>query len=313
MGPENEINESKTMEQQGTEKTNYNKHGLEKNSMDGIMDSTRDAYFASLADWYRQMAATQLLTNYMCFNYNCQVLAQMNRPASPPVTVRARVVRPRFTHFHWYNEQESREIVQRYGGKDALAAPFWKRITAEMIDAFIMLVIKIIFLFTLFYVFQVDLEKVFGKNSNKQRGIFLTVFNVSINFKLYSDFLVVVILTKLLMCCYDCLWTFSCGATPGKQIMRLRVLYVEAVVPRRHVIVPIFYIFQMLHESYWVKLYPAESLTLTRAFIRAFTKNFVVTLFFPICLNLIFLRNNRTTYDIISKTIVVEAQSGAIR
>lgn len=302
MGQENEINESKTTEQQENEKTNYNNHGLEKNPMNDIMESTRDAYYASLADWYKQMAATQLLTNYMCFNYNCQVLAQMNRP----VTVRTRIVRPRFKNFHWYNEQESREIVQRYGGKDAVAAPFWKRITAEMIDAFIMLIIKIIFLFTLFYVFQVDLEKVFGKNSHKQKGIFLSVFNVSINFKLYSDFLVVVILTKLLMCCYDCLWTFSHGATPGKQIMRLRVLYVEAVVPRQHVIIPIYYIFQLLHQSYWVKLYPADSLTLTRAFIRAFTKNFVVTLFFPICLNLIFLRNNRTTYDIISKTIVVQ-------
>lgn len=304
MGQENETNESKEMEQPGTEMTNFNNYGLDKNSMGDVKDSTRDAYFASLADWYRQMAAAQMLTNYMCFNYNSQVMAQINRP----VIVRARVVRPRFRHFHWYSEQESREIVQRYGGKDAVAAPFWKRITAEMIDAFIMLIVKIIFLFTLFYVFQVDLEKVFGKNSHKQKGIFLSVFNVSINFKLYSDFLVVVIMTKLLMCCYDCLWTYTYGATPGKQIMRLRVLYVEAVVPRNQAIIPVFYIFKLLHESYWVKLYPAESLTLSRAFIRAFAKNFVVTLFFPICLNLIFLRNNRTTYDIISKTIVIETQ-----
>lgn len=267
--------------------------------------STRDAYFASLADWYKEMAYLKMLTSYMYINYNCQILAQLQRSQ---LIMQHRIRRPRFHHFHWYHQHEQWEIVRYYGGKDAIAASFWKRITAEMIDAIIMLIVKIIFLSILFNVLHFDLELIFGKNSNQRSGIFLSVFEVSIDFvKLSSDFIAIIILTKFMMCIYDCLWiTLNYGATPGKQIMGLRVLYVEAVVPRQRVARPIFHIFQTQREPFWVKLYPGESPTLLRSFIRTVVKNIVVTLFFPTCFILIFLRNNRTTYDIISKTIVVE-------
>lgn len=274
--------------------------------------STRDAYFASLADWYKEMAHMKRLMSYMYINYNCQIMAQLQRSRS--MMQQQRIRRPQFQRFHWYNQQEQWQIVRHYGGRDAIAASFWKRIAAEMIDAIIMLTVKIILLSILFYEFQFDFKFVFGKNTNQLSGIFLSAFDVSIDFvKLSSDFIAIIILTKFMMCIYDCLWiTLNSGATPGKQFMGLRVLYVEAVVPRqrgpRQLARPIFSIFQVQRQPCWVKLYPGESPTLLRSFIRSVAKHIVITLFFPTCFILIFLRNNRTTYDVISKTIVVEAR-----
>lgn len=273
-------------------------------SNDVVKESTRDAYFASLTEWYNQMSAMTMLTNYMYINYNCQILAQLQVNRSQ--ILQERIRRPRFHFFRRYNDREQWEIVRNYGSTDAVAAPLWKRVIAEMIDATIMLIFKIILLIILFKVFQIDIEMVFGKK-HLRGGIFLSVFKLAIDYmRLYSEFIGILLLTKFLMILYDCLWiTYNHGATPGKKIMRLRVLYVEAVLSRPRAL-PIYYVFRIQRETIWVKLYPGESPTLLRSFIRTVAKNLVITLFFPICIILIMLRNNRTSYDIISKTIVVD-------
>lgn len=49
-----------------------------------------------------------------------------------------------------------------------------------------------------------------------------------------------------------------------------------------------------------------------RSFARALIKNLGMTLLFPICVLMVFFKNNRTAYDVLTKTIVVESNSIAV-
>lgn len=123
-----------------------------------------------------------------------------------------------------------------------------------------------------------------------------------------TDLLMVEILTKILVCIYEALWTaqgFSAvgGATPGKRIMGIRIVYVDAVVPigqinaEANIFTP---------SQIRAILYPASNPGFRRALFRAVAKNMLMTLMFPMCFVLLFFRNNRTGYDVMTKTIVVE-------
>lgn len=123
-----------------------------------------------------------------------------------------------------------------------------------------------------------------------------------------SDLLLVEIITKILVCFYEALWTaqgstFVGGATPGKIIMGLRILYVEGVMPLDQ-FPPGF----NLNNSIRMRalLFPAANPGFKRAFLRAIAKNMLMTLMFPMCFVLLFFRHNRTGYDVMTKTIVVE-------
>lgn len=132
---------------------------------------------------------------------------------------------------------------------------------------------------------------------------------------LSSDLLLVEILTKVLVCIYEALWTAHGnsaigGATPGKIIMGIRILYVEAVVPLGQMNVD-----QNFNASTQMRalMYPAANPGFRRALFRAIAKNMLMTLMFPMCFVLLFFRNNRTGYDVMTKTIVVEENAAPIR
>lgn len=130
-----------------------------------------------------------------------------------------------------------------------------------------------------------------------------------------TNLLMVEILTKVLVCIYEALWTaqgFSAvgGATPGKRVMGIRILHVEAVVPigqangEANVFAP---------SQMRAIMYPAANPGFRRAMLRAIAKNMLMTLMFPMCFVLLFFRNNRTGYDVMTKTIVVEGQPIPVR
>lgn len=130
-----------------------------------------------------------------------------------------------------------------------------------------------------------------------------------------SDLLLVEILTKVMVCIYEAMWTAQGqsiigGATPGKIIVGIRILYVEAVVPIGQIPVePNFNVSTQMRAI----MYPAANPGFRRAFLRAIAKNMLMTLMFPMCFVLLFFRNNRTGYDVMTKTIVVEENPVPIR
>ncbi|EDV98421.1 uncharacterized protein LOC6568750 [Drosophila grimshawi] len=285
--------------------------------------STKEAYFASLTEWAKQAALIQMFPNYLLANYNYPQLSGFpptSLPATAPAAAhspmnteqvqpnRGQAINvppanvPSFSRFRVLDEVQQQEIIRRVGGTEMIVAPFWKRFVAEAIDMFILFVLKIIATFALFHLFNLDFNDLFDEN------VFVSFMDLTTYFfSMSSDLLLIELLTKLMVCCYECLWTtFFDGATPGKSIMKIRILYVEAVLPLQAPIMPQF-AFQAQREPVRALLYPAEVPSLLRSLMRAFAKNLVMTLLFPICVLMIFFKNNRTAYDIFTKTIVVEA------
>lgn len=130
-----------------------------------------------------------------------------------------------------------------------------------------------------------------------------------------SDLLTFEIITKIAVCFYETLWTMYGGnntvggATPGKIIMGLRIVHVDAVVilPPQ----PQAQIFNLnnnnARQPIRALLYPAQNPGIRRALIRAVAKNVMITLMFPLmCFFVMLFKNNRTSYDVLSSTIVVE-------
>jgi len=286
--------------------------------------TTKEAYFASLEEWAKQAALIQMFPNYLLANYNYPPLLQAQLPFAAPGIEHLQtnrqshqqapqannigpVIRPNFNRFRILDEAQQQDIIQRLGGTEVVVAPFWKRAVAEAIDVLILFILKIIVTFSLFHVFDLDFDKDVMRKTLDDEDLFVSFFDISMDFiTLSSDLLLIELITKLIVCCYECLWTtFYNGATPGKSLMKIRILYVEAVVPLQAPVMPHF-VFQPQREPLRAVLYPAETPTLPRSLMRALAKNLVMTLLFPICVVMIFFKNNRTAYDIITKTIVVE-------
>jgi uncharacterized RDD family membrane protein YckC len=84
------------------------------------------------------------------------------------------------------------------------------------------------------------------------------------------------------------------GATPGKTAMGIRVVLCTKVthIEGRPLDV--------------IAVHPATDLGLGWAFARSFIKNLIHAVLFPVCFALFFFRHNRTVYDILCRTIVVE-------
>lgn len=122
-----------------------------------------------------------------------------------------------------------------------------------------------------------------------------------------------------MVCIYEAMWTAHGqstigGATPGKIIMGIRILYVEAVVPLGGLgQINADPNFNASSTQMRALMYPASNPGFRRALLRAIAKNMLMTLMFPMCFVLLFFRNNRTGYDVMTKTIVVEENPVPIR
>lgn len=260
----------------------------------------REKYFKDLEAWHRnycngmqQMAASVSLWHYMI----SQQAIQQAAAASSTNNYNLRIL----------GQQRQEEIINLHGGFEYTIAPLWKRFIAEVIDVVILFLVKLMITFAL-----VDM---FDLNLNMDIDLFKTSiednYNEILNFT--SELLILEIVTKILVCVYEAIWTQGYGqtlggATPGKMLMGIRVLYVEAIVVLEGQ-QPAVQRNAVLNQQRPVKalLYPARNLGFQRALLRALAKNVFVTFLFPICF-VIFLNrnNNRTVYEIITKTVVVE-------
>ncbi|KAI8035726.1 protein FAM8A1 [Drosophila gunungcola] len=307
--------------------------------------STKEAYFISLAEWTKQatiahnamlMFPYYLMTNYPQL-FQGQVppvrglqSATLGQPhpaavpslpaqvagvaASPGAPVAVAAPPPQnFSRLRVLDEAQQLETIQRLGGYEYVVAPFWKRAVAETIDVLILFVLKIIITFGVVNLFDIEFDKDVMRRTLDEEDLFVNFFDISLDFiTMSTDLLLIELLTKLTVCCYEALWTyFYNGATPGKSLMKIRIHYVEAVMPLQAPALPQF-VLQPQREPMRALLYPAQTPTLMRSFARSLAKNLVMTLLLPICVVMIFFKNNRTAYDIMTKTIVVETNSNAV-
>ncbi|XP_031152111.1 protein FAM8A1 [Sander lucioperca] len=108
--------------------------------------------------------------------------------------------------------------------------------------------------------------------------------------------LAVALVYRVLVCVYEtiCIWGAG-GATPGKFLLGLRVVTCDTstlVRPNRVLVVP------------------ASNVSLSASTVRALNKNFSIAFLFPVFITLLFFQHNRTVYDIVAGTIVVQRRGG---
>ncbi|KAK7899053.1 hypothetical protein WMY93_019906 [Mugilogobius chulae] len=106
----------------------------------------------------------------------------------------------------------------------------------------------------------------------------------------------VALVYRVLVCVYEtiCIWTAG-GATPGKFLLGLQVVTCDTttmVRPNRVLVVP------------------ATNVSLSASAVRALNKNFSIAFLFPVFITLLFFQHNRTVYDIVAGTIVVQRRTG---
>ncbi|XP_026202747.1 protein FAM8A1 [Anabas testudineus] len=102
----------------------------------------------------------------------------------------------------------------------------------------------------------------------------------------------VALVYRVLVCVYEtiCIWGAG-GATPGKFLLGLRVVKCDTatlVRPNRVLVVP------------------ASNVSLSASTVRALSKNFSIAFLFPVFVTVLFFQHNRTVYDIVAGTIVVQ-------
>lgn len=106
----------------------------------------------------------------------------------------------------------------------------------------------------------------------------------------------VALVYRVLVCVYEtiCIWT-SGGATPGKFLLGLQVVACDTTT---------------LMRPNRVLVVPATNVSFSASAVRALNKNFSIAFLFPVFITLLFFQHNRTVYDIVAGTIVVQRRTG---
>ncbi|XP_059622845.1 protein FAM8A1 [Phlebotomus argentipes] len=262
--------------------------------------SPKEAYFAALRIWVNQ--ANQSHNAMAYFPY----YLMSNYPQLFPQQTSATATQEPRNLFgnqpdSYDSPTENEETIP--GSYEFVIAPFWKRVLAEMVDVMIVLLIKLLITFGIVDLLDIDINIEF--NFDTIRSSIEDDYSGLLS--LTTELLILEIVTKLAVCVYEAAWTAQGhgilgGATPGKIIFGLRVLYVDDVMPLE----PPPPIGLNMGASMKALIYPATNPGFRRALFRAVTKNAMMALLFPMCIIMFFFRNNRTGYDILTSTIVVE-------
>ncbi|KAH0946318.1 hypothetical protein HN011_007747 [Eciton burchellii] len=185
--------------------------------------------------------------------------------------------------------------LPRAEGYEYRIPPIWKRFAAEFIDSAMLFLLKFSITFIAIDIFDfIDID-----------DLDLLQTNLRIDYKMALEMtygiLILEVIHRVIVCIFEAFWLqhgvygFIGGATPGKYVMGLRVVQCRSITP-----------VERPNESDIVLVSPGTDLGLPLALGRSVMKNFVLAFLFPICFSLFFFRFNRTGYDLICNSVVVE-------
>ncbi|KAK3738853.1 hypothetical protein QZH41_015057 [Actinostola sp. cb2023] len=179
-------------------------------------------------------------------------------------------------------------------GCDAKISSIQKRVLAELIDFFFLYFTKFV-MFTIFY-------NSMDRYTQLQYSL---IIDENTNLKDLEEILIQALVYRFMVFAYEMFFLVGGfygdlgGATPGKHLVGLSVLAADSVEV----------IDNNILEGEKVRILPGENPGWWRAGVRALVKNFSMTFLFPVFLTVFFFNNNRTIYDIISGTVVVDKKS----
>ncbi|KAH8377574.1 hypothetical protein KR093_006110 [Drosophila rubida] len=274
----------------------------------------RDAYFASLSEWTRQMYEWNKFVVFVNSSYSLylrnHLVIQRSRRIISTARLRAAQHRLEIEAIVLLDGLPRQRLIRRLGGIEMLVAPFWKRAVADIVDRLIIILLQVLMAFVFTSFAHIDLKRPLVRILLLEEDIVFSVSEVAREFvQLSVATICMIMLSKLLACCYEFLFLMhNHGMTPGKYLMNIRVIYVRTLLPVQPRPAPI-YIYQVYSDPYYAVVYPAITPTAERILMRVLLKTFIVHCSVPFCLLLLFPRDNRTTYDMMAKTVVVETRS----
>ncbi|MCL4127846.1 UNVERIFIED_CONTAM: hypothetical protein GTU68_066016 [Idotea baltica] len=276
------------------------KHRAEKEPIEhysGPYKSSSD-YADALRTWMVQLYQVQCIhSSFPLFLANLQ--AQASQTASSSSTSSPSPA-PSSTQTHQSTQpnqpqpqaQPRRQETPRQGLEYAVP-PIWKRFGAEMIDFLLLFIIKLGITYIAVDTFDL-LEDVDKYDFETLSTDILTDYRAALN--MTSDLLFLELIHRIGTCVFEALCLHRGprglgGATPGKKMMGLRVVRCEFAAPA-------------LADR--ILVYPSYDLGIGRAIVRSVVKNLSLTFLFPICFTMFSFQHNRTIYDILAGSIVVE-------
>ncbi|XP_004549258.1 protein FAM8A1 [Maylandia zebra] len=165
-----------------------------------------------------------------------------------------------------------------------------QRFLAETVDFFILFCVKATIVLWIMYL-----------SGMKDIAKFITHFIVeeideNTSLEDLQKMMAVALVYRVLVCVYEiiCIWGAG-GATPGKFLLGLRVVTCDT---------------STLIRPNCVLVVPASNVSFSASTVRALNKNFSIAFLFPVFITLLFFQHNRTVYDIVAGTIVVQRRGG---
>lgn len=191
---------------------------------------------------------------------------------------------------------------QRVGSLYSLP-PLWKRVAAEIIDFVVLFYLKIMMTVLVLrhmgYLRDDNLIEVPLDIMPKFDFTEITEMDVEKAFNFTSELIALEIMNRIMITIFETLCLCKGiggavgGATPGKRMLGLKVVSCLHVTPQ---------------ANGRVLVCPAKDIGFFSALVRSVIKNFTMAFFFPACLTVFIFQHNRAAYDILAKTIVVDAR-----
>ncbi|XP_076238568.1 protein FAM8A1 [Calliopsis andreniformis] len=170
--------------------------------------------------------------------------------------------------------------------------PIWKRFAAEFIDLTMLFLLKFSIAFIAIDVFDFI-------NINDLRMDLRIDYRMAL--EMTYGMLILEMIHRVIACIFEAFWLQHGvngrigGATPGKSMMGLRVVQCRSVT-----------LVDRPDDPNLVLVSPGTDLGLPLALRRSAVKNLILAFLFPVCFTLFFFRFNRTVYDLLCNSIVVE-------
>ncbi|XP_049858102.1 protein FAM8A1 [Schistocerca gregaria] len=282
----------------------------------GIVCKTREEYFAALEKWLQDvyvmqsfaasfpyiLMCNQLMPNAATNNLTSSVNTATGIPGAgvfqfitPPPYLQGQQANEGVRHRFGPNVQsQRREQANLQEGIVYKIPAVWKRIIAELLDFVILLFVRLAITFVAVDFDIIDLEKYDFDLLNR---------NVKMDYKvaveMTSEILLLEMIHRLVVCLFEAFWIRRGigprmgGATPGKAVLGIRVVLCERVT-------------DVEGRPDIVLVTPGTDPGMFWAVARSLIKNLILAVLFPVCFVLFLFRHNRTGYDIICRTLVVE-------
>ncbi|XP_020289306.1 protein FAM8A1 isoform X1 [Pseudomyrmex gracilis] len=267
-----------------------------------------------LQDWYYWQTVAAMIPYYVMSQHVANTTTGMNEHftgSTPFQPAQIPTMRPDTTSGN--ADQQNEAIRQRFlrrppqeqlagpyqppgtDGYEYRIPPLWKRFAAEFIDSIMLFLLKLSITFIAIDIFDfIDIEDLDLLQTNLRID-----YNMALN--MTYGILILEMIHRMIVCIFEAFWLhhgvygFIGGATPGKYMMGLRVVQCRSVTP-----------VDRPNEPNVVLVSPGTDLGLPLALGRSVVKNLVLAFLFPICFSLFFFKFNRTGYDLICNSIVVE-------